>query len=155
MWKKIAPTDIHWCLLNVYGDQTVDVRTVRWWMVCFSSGTSVAKDKLCSRWPCTADTSQNYDHLNQLTHKNRQFMTRKLCMELNINFSVLEMTVAMLEYHKVRTSWVQWMLTQEQKEHSMQIFQDLLNTIRGWRWQFSGMHHYQWQHVSTKEPKSK
>ena len=26
---KMTPTDIHWCLLNVYGDQTVDVSTMR------------------------------------------------------------------------------------------------------------------------------
>ena len=28
--ERMAPIDIHWCLLNVYGDQTVDVSTVRW-----------------------------------------------------------------------------------------------------------------------------
>ena len=27
--EKMVPTDIHWCLLNVGGDQTVDVSTVR------------------------------------------------------------------------------------------------------------------------------
>ena len=27
--EKMAPTDIHWCLLNVYGDQTVDVSAAR------------------------------------------------------------------------------------------------------------------------------
>ena len=27
--EKIAPTDIHQCLLNVYGDQTVKVSTVK------------------------------------------------------------------------------------------------------------------------------
>ena len=38
--EKLAPTDIHQCLLNVSGDQTVDVSTVRRWLVCFSSGDS-------------------------------------------------------------------------------------------------------------------
>ena len=38
--EKMAPTDIHWCLLNIYGDQTVDVCTVRFWVSCFSSGDS-------------------------------------------------------------------------------------------------------------------
>lgn len=28
--EKIAPTDIHLCLLNVSGDETVNVSTVRW-----------------------------------------------------------------------------------------------------------------------------
>ena len=27
--ENTVPTDIHWCLLNIYGDQTVDVSTVR------------------------------------------------------------------------------------------------------------------------------
>ena len=31
MQKKTAPTDTHQHLLNVYGDQTVDVSTVRQW----------------------------------------------------------------------------------------------------------------------------
>jgi len=35
---KIAPIDIHRCLLSVNGDQTVDVSTVRRWVVRFSSG---------------------------------------------------------------------------------------------------------------------
>jgi len=38
--ENIAFSDIHWCLLNVYGDQTVDVSTASWWLVHFSSGDS-------------------------------------------------------------------------------------------------------------------
>ena len=51
MWENMAPIDIHWHVLNVYRDQTVDVSTVRQWMVCFSSGDSSVKDKPRSRWP--------------------------------------------------------------------------------------------------------
>ena len=40
MWKKMAPIDIPWCLLNVYADQAADVSTVRQWVACFSSGNS-------------------------------------------------------------------------------------------------------------------
>ena len=35
-----AHTDIPQCLLNIYGDQPVDVSTVRWWVVYFSSDDS-------------------------------------------------------------------------------------------------------------------
>ena len=31
--EKLAPTDIHQCLLTIYGDRTVDVSTVRQWVV--------------------------------------------------------------------------------------------------------------------------
>ena len=51
-YGKMAPIDSHWCLLNVSGDQPVDVSTVRWWVVHFSSGDSDIKVKQCSEWPC-------------------------------------------------------------------------------------------------------
>ena len=34
--EKMAPSDIHQRLLNVCRDQTVDVSTLRWWVVHFS-----------------------------------------------------------------------------------------------------------------------
>ena len=54
--EKTAPIDTHQCLLNFYGDQTVDVSTVRHWVVCFNSGNSEVKDKPHSGWPCTTVT---------------------------------------------------------------------------------------------------
>ena len=36
--ERIAPTDIHQCLLNIYEDQRVDGSSVRQWVVHFSSG---------------------------------------------------------------------------------------------------------------------
>jgi hypothetical protein len=40
MRKKIALVGIHRRLMNVYGDQTVDVSTARQWVVRFSNGDS-------------------------------------------------------------------------------------------------------------------
>jgi len=36
--EKMTPTDIHQCLPNIDGDQTVAVSTVKQWVVHFSSG---------------------------------------------------------------------------------------------------------------------
>jgi len=47
--EKKALVDIHWCLLNIYGDQRVDVSSQR---RCFNSGNSDMKDKPRSGWPC-------------------------------------------------------------------------------------------------------
>ena len=41
---KMTPTDIHWCLLNMYGDQRVDVSSVRWWGVWQWWFTSTGED---------------------------------------------------------------------------------------------------------------
>ena len=125
--EKIAPNDIHRRLLNVYGDQTVDVSTVRRWVACFSSGDSDVKDKPCSGHPCTTVTPRNEERLDQLIRANRRITTRELCTELNIGCNVLETMVATLEYRKVCARWVPPMLTQEHKEHRMQVCQDLLN----------------------------
>ena len=44
--EKIAPIDIYHRLLNVYGDQTMDVNTVRQWVVHFSSNNSNSRSPL-------------------------------------------------------------------------------------------------------------
>jgi len=49
--EKVAPIDTHQCLLNVYGDPTAHVSTVREWKVCFSSGDSDVEDMPHSGWP--------------------------------------------------------------------------------------------------------
>jgi len=75
---KIAPNDIHPHLLNVYGDQTMDVRTVRRWVARFSSGDSDVKDKPRSGRPCTAVTPRNEERLDQFIRANRWITTREL-----------------------------------------------------------------------------
>ena len=62
--EKIAFTDIHWCLLNIYGDQTVDVSTVRQWVMCFSSSDSDMKDKPHSEQPYVDVTLWSEEHLS-------------------------------------------------------------------------------------------
>ena len=47
--EKISPTYVHQHLLNFYGAQTLDVSTVRQWVVHLSSGDGKVKDKACSR----------------------------------------------------------------------------------------------------------
>ena len=68
--EKTAHDDIHQCLLKIYGDQRVDVSTVRWWVVHFSSGDGATKAKPHYRWPCTTVTSQNEEHLDLLFPAN-------------------------------------------------------------------------------------
>jgi len=68
--EKMAPTDIHQCLLSIYRDQTVGVSTVRQCVVHFCHGDSDVKDTPCSRQSCTDITPQNEENFNQLIHEN-------------------------------------------------------------------------------------
>ena len=132
MRKTFAPNDIHRRLLNFYGEQTVGVSTVRRCVARFSIGDSDVKYKTRSGRPCTAVTLRNEERLVQLIRANRRITTRELCTELNIGFNALEMMVATLEYRKVCARWVPRMLTQEHKEHHMQVCQDLLKVTVSW-----------------------
>ena len=88
MWKKMALIDIDLHKLNIYGDQTVDVNSVRWWVVHFSGGNSKVKDKPRSIWPCTAVTPWNEDGLDQLICANCWIMTGT-CIRSWISASIL------------------------------------------------------------------
>ena len=46
MRKKVTPVDIQQHLLNIYGDQAVDVSTVRWWVMHSSSGDCDSRSPL-------------------------------------------------------------------------------------------------------------
>jgi len=50
--EKIALIDIHRHLLNVYGDQTVDVSAVRQGMVHFSNARSLPLVQIFMSMPC-------------------------------------------------------------------------------------------------------
>ena len=92
--EKIAPNEIHRCLLNVNGDQTMDVSRVRRWVARFSSGDSDMRDKPRSGRPCTVVTPRNEERLDQLIRPNPRITTRELCTELNIGCNALEAMVA-------------------------------------------------------------
>ena len=105
----------------------MDVSTVRRWVMRFSNGDCDVTDKPRSGRPCTAVNSQNKERLDQLIRANQQITTRELCTELNVGFNALETMLATLGYRKVCARWVPRVLTQEQKDHQMQVCQDLLN----------------------------
>ena len=67
--EKIATIDIiHWCLVRIFGHQTVNVSTVRQWVVHSSSGDNDVKDKPCSRGPHTHTTKWR---VSQSAHKHK------------------------------------------------------------------------------------
>lgn len=104
------------------------VSTVGQWVVSFSSGDSYVRGRPRSCRPCTAVSPRNEERLDQLIYVNQRIMTRELCTELNVGFSMLKTMLATLKYCKVYATWVPWVLTQEHKDHRLQVCQDLLNS---------------------------
>ncbi|PNF14748.1 hypothetical protein B7P43_G08352 [Cryptotermes secundus] len=96
--EQIAPIDIHRRFLKVYGDDTVEVSTVRRWVVRFNSGESEVHDKPRPGRPCSAATPHNEQ---RLIHKDRQITTRELFAQFNIGCNALETMLGKLDYRKV------------------------------------------------------
>ncbi|PNF20470.1 hypothetical protein B7P43_G07694 [Cryptotermes secundus] len=169
--EQIAPIDIHQHLLKVYRNNTVDVSTVRWWVVHFNSGESEVYDKSRHGCPCSVATPHNEHHLDQLIRTDRWIMTRELCARLNIGCNALEIMWGKLDYQKVCSRWVLRMLTQDHKTHQMEVCQDLLHKFEAEGEKFLDSivtrdemwcHHYKleskrqsmkWQHLDSPRKK--
>ena len=76
MQIKVGLSDIQWYLLNIYVDQTMNVRQ---WVMHFNTGDGDMENKPHSKQPYTTATPQNEEHLNQLIHLNQQIMNMELC----------------------------------------------------------------------------
>jgi hypothetical protein len=62
--ERLAPIDIHRRLMNIYGDTTVGVNTLRRWVVRFIGSNTVMRDRLHSLQLCQILSSQNEEHVN-------------------------------------------------------------------------------------------
>jgi hypothetical protein len=64
--EHIAPIELHQHLKNFYGEQRVDISTVRHWVRCVCDAGSGLKDMPRSGHPCTAVMEENEERVNQL-----------------------------------------------------------------------------------------
>ena len=99
--QKIVLTHIHQYLLNIYGEQKVDVSTVKWWVMCFTGGDSDARGNQHSQQLCTIVHPQNEKHLDQLIWANHHIMIKVLYTKLNISFNALKMIQVTLGNHNI------------------------------------------------------
>ena len=114
--EKMAPTDIHWCLLNVCRDQTVDVSTVRLWVVRFSIGNSDMKDKPWSGQPHISVTSQKSVLISLSIADGAEYWLQCIGNDGG------NVEISHILHHVVPAK--------EQKEHCMKVCQDLVNQYK-------------------------
>ena len=86
MQKKMAPTDIHQHLQNIYGDQRMDVSTVRQRVVHFSSDDNNGEDSykhsmqpLIHYWQKYIANGGDYAEKESFVAKNLLYQTVLLC----------------------------------------------------------------------------
>ena len=119
--SSLTPADIHWCLLNVCGEQWMWAQWGGWCISAVVTAVWKTSHILDGQHSCQSMTLR----LSQSVHL--WVATREFHTELNISFNALETVVEMLEYYRVYTMLIPWVLTQEQKEHHTQLCQNLMN----------------------------
>ena len=90
--EKIASNDIHRRLLKVYGDQTVDLSTVRQWVAQFSRATATWK------------TSHVLNSHTQLSHHEM----KSISITISARISGLWLGKCVWNWILTSTHWKQW-----------------------------------------------
>jgi transposase len=98
--EHIAPIELHQRLKNFYGEQTVDISTVRRWIRRVSDAVSELKDMPRSGRPCTAVISIE-ERVNQLILRDRRITTKELRAAVGIGFRALDKILKKLGFSKL------------------------------------------------------
>jgi transposase len=110
-----SPIKIHRRLRSVFGEDTIDVSSVRSWVRHFKSGEYDNGDRPRSGRPATAATMENKDKFDALIRDDHLITTSELCAAIGIGKPAVMAIIRKLGYRKVCAKWVTKMLTVEHK----------------------------------------
>ena len=102
----------------IYGDQCVDVSTVRCWVRQFRDGElgqADLSDKTRSGRPVTASDQLHQDRIEELIRRNHRVKQKATAVALGISRERVEHIIGVLGLRKVRASWVPRMLSDQLK----------------------------------------
>ena len=113
----------------VYGDQCVDVSTVRCWVRRFEDGEmgqADLSDKTWSGRPGTANDQLHQDRIEELIRGNRCIKQKEIAIALGISKERVGHIIGVLGFRKVCARWVPRMLCDEMKAERVHISRELL-----------------------------
>jgi len=113
----------------VYGDQCVDVSTVRHWVRQFKDGELGQvdlSDKTRSGKPVTASDQLHQDHVEELIHGNHHIKQKDIAVALGIPKERVGHIIGVLGFQTVRARWVLCMLSDEMKAERVCISREHL-----------------------------
>lgn len=114
--EGVPPIEIHRQMLAVYGEDCVDVSTVRRWAKKCKGGKPGRTD-LCdqerSGRPVTATDQFHVGKVDELIKDNRQITQREIAAKLGISQERVGHIIDVLQYRKVCARWVPRMLMPE------------------------------------------
>ncbi|CAI6357430.1 unnamed protein product [Macrosiphum euphorbiae] len=127
--ENVKPFDIHRRLLAVYGNQTLDVSSVRRWALRVKGsevGKAIIADQDRSGRPVTVTDEAHKQKVDDLVKGNRRIKQSEIAIALGISKERVQHILCELEYRKICARWVPKMLTEEMKQNRVEICRQLL-----------------------------
>ncbi|KAL4121904.1 hypothetical protein QTP88_014324 [Uroleucon formosanum] len=127
--ENVKPVDIHRRLFAVYGNQTLDVSSVRRWALRVKGsevGKAIIADQDRSGRPVTVTGEAHKQKVDDLVKGNRRIKQSEIAIALGISKERVQHILCELEYRKICARWVPKMLTEEMKQNRVEICRQLL-----------------------------
>ena len=129
--EKAKPASIYCRLKAVYGNDCVDISTVRRWSRRLADPSTDRRDAGLgdaprSGRPRTATTAACHSRVDQLIRENRRISQGSLAEKLHVSRDRVHVIVRKLGYRRVCATWVPKLLTAEMKERRKRAARELL-----------------------------
>lgn len=110
-----------------FGDECLSRSRCHEWYKRFKEGRSSCEDDPRSGHPSTSTDDSHVARLNVLVRSDRRLTIREMAEEFNISFgSCQQILTEKLQMRRVAAKFVPRLLTEEQKQHRVQVCQELL-----------------------------
>lgn len=122
---KSATETLH-MMQQVYGDAAMSRARCFEWHACFKSGRTSLEDDERSGRPSTSSTLENVETIRQFVHEDRRRTIHNIAYIVNVSYGTVQsILMCDLNMCRVAAKFVLRLLTQEQKEHRVEVCQEL------------------------------
>ncbi|UYV81427.1 hypothetical protein LAZ67_20001160 [Cordylochernes scorpioides] len=129
--NEIKCADAFRMLTVAYGEATLDRSNVYRWYIMFSEGREDVNDEERAGRPSTSTTDEKINEVENMILANRRITVREVAEDLNISIgSCHSIFINDLGMRRVAAKFVPKMLNCDQKQHRMNIANEMLDSVR-------------------------
>ncbi|UYV61504.1 hypothetical protein LAZ67_1005082 [Cordylochernes scorpioides] len=130
--NEIKCADAFQMLTVAYGEATLDRSNVYRWYKMFSEGREDVNDEERAGRPSTSTTDKKVNEVEKMILANRRITVREVDEDLNISIgSCHSIFINDLGMRRVAAKFVPKLLNCDQKQHRMNIANEMLDSVRG------------------------
>ncbi|UYV80849.1 hypothetical protein LAZ67_19001982 [Cordylochernes scorpioides] len=129
--NEIKCADAFRMLTVAYGEATLDRSNVYLWYKMFSEGREDVNDEERAGRPSTSTTDEKINEVEKMILANRRITVREVAEDLNISIgSCHSIFINDLGMRRVAAKFVPKLLNCDQKQHRMNIANEMLDSVR-------------------------